>query len=110
MLVKKNELGQPFALLPFQREILTLAFAFDKNGRLLYDTVIYSTVKKSGKTTVKGANPLVGIHSGSAKRDSYSSPTTWSNPWRACSKPCTASSSTIPSSNWNQRHSPRPFI
>jgi hypothetical protein len=37
-LVKKNELGQPFSLVDHQREILRLAFAFDQDGRLPYDT------------------------------------------------------------------------
>jgi phage terminase large subunit-like protein len=57
-LVKKNELGQPFGLMDHQREILRLAFAFDENGRLPYDTVIYSCVKKSGKTTLNSALTL----------------------------------------------------
>src|SRR4030095_5096270 len=51
-LVKKNELGQPFTLMDHQREILRLAFTFDENGRLPWDTIIYSCVKKSGKTTL----------------------------------------------------------
>jgi phage terminase large subunit-like protein len=57
-LVKKNELGQPFKLMDHQREILRLAFAFDENGRLPWDTIIYSCVKKSGKTTLNGAVTL----------------------------------------------------
>ena len=57
-LVKKNELGQAFTLMPEQREILRLAFTFDENGRLPWDTVIYSCVKKSGKTTLNGALTL----------------------------------------------------
>lgn len=40
-LVKKNELGQPFKLTDIQREILRLAFAFDENDRLPWDTIIY---------------------------------------------------------------------
>ena len=56
--VKKNELGQPFKLMDHQREILRLAFAFDENGRLPWDTIIYSCVKKSGKTTLNGAITL----------------------------------------------------
>ena len=47
-LVKRSELGQPFKLFPFQEEILNLAFAFDENGKLPWDTIIYSTIKKSG--------------------------------------------------------------
>lgn len=48
-LVKKSELGKPFKLMDHQREILRLAFAFDDNGRLPYDTIIYSCPKKSGR-------------------------------------------------------------
>ena len=51
-LVKKNELGQPFTLSDHQREILRLAFAFDQDGRLPWDTILYLGVKKSGKTTI----------------------------------------------------------
>ena len=51
-LVKKNELGQPFTLMDHQREILRLAFTFDEAGRLPWDTIVYSCVKKSGKTEV----------------------------------------------------------
>jgi hypothetical protein len=57
-LIKKNELGQSFALTDEQREVLRLAFAFDEDGRLPWDTIIYSTVKKSGKTTLNGALTL----------------------------------------------------
>jgi hypothetical protein len=57
-LVKKNELGQSFKLTEDQREILRLAFTFDENGRLPWDTIIYSCVKKSGKTTINGAVTL----------------------------------------------------
>ena len=49
-LIKKNELGQPFTLSDHQREVLRLAFAFDQDGRLPYDTIVYSCIKKSGKT------------------------------------------------------------
>jgi phage terminase large subunit-like protein len=57
-LIKKNELGQPFRLTDEQRDILRLAFAFDSNGRLPWDTILYSCVKKSGKTTLNGALTL----------------------------------------------------
>jgi phage terminase large subunit-like protein len=57
-LVKKNELGQPFKLTDIQREILRLAFTFDVSGCLPWDTIIYSCVKKSGKTTINGAVTL----------------------------------------------------
>ena len=57
-LVKKNELGQPFRLSDHQREVLRLAFAFDQDGRLPWDTILYSCIKKSGKTTLNGALTL----------------------------------------------------
>ncbi len=57
-LIRNSELGKPFRLFPFQEEILNLAFAFDENGRLPYDTVIYSCPKKSGKTTLNAALTL----------------------------------------------------
>ena len=57
-LVKKNELGHPFRLSDHQREVLRLAFAFDQDGRLPYDTIVYSCIKKSGKTTLNGALTL----------------------------------------------------
>ena len=57
-LIRRNELGQSFALTDEQREVLRLAFAFDEDGRLPWDTIIYSTVKKSGKTTLNGALTL----------------------------------------------------
>ena len=57
-LVKKNELGQPFRLSDHQREVLRLAFAFDQDGRLPWDTILYSCIKKSGKTTLNGAVTL----------------------------------------------------
>lgn len=50
--IRKNELGQPFTLLPHQVEILRAAFTFDETGRLPWDTFIYSCTKKSGKTTL----------------------------------------------------------
>jgi phage terminase large subunit-like protein len=53
--ITKNELGDPFVLTPHQREILSLAFTFGADGRLPWDTIIYSTIKKSGKTTINGA-------------------------------------------------------
>jgi hypothetical protein len=56
--VKRNELGAPFALAAHQREVLRLMFAFDADGRLPYDTIIYSAIKKSGKTTINAAVTL----------------------------------------------------
>jgi phage terminase large subunit-like protein len=52
--VKVGETGQPFELYPFQRELFDAAFEFDADGRLAWDTFVYSTVKKSGKTALNG--------------------------------------------------------
>jgi hypothetical protein len=38
--------------------VLRLAFAFDQNGSLPWDTILYSCIKKSGKTTLNGALTL----------------------------------------------------
>ena len=57
-LVKKNELGADFRLTDHQREVLRVAFAFDQDGRLPWDTNLYSCVKKSGKTTINAALTL----------------------------------------------------
>ena len=56
--VTKNELGVPFALAPHQREILATALAFDRDGRVPFDVVVYSCPKKEGKTTL---NALVTL-------------------------------------------------
>jgi phage terminase large subunit-like protein len=48
--VRVNELGQPFRLMDHQREFLRLAFAFDDAGLLLWTTLVYGAIKKSGKT------------------------------------------------------------
>lgn len=44
------ETGEPFRLIPAEREFLKHAFALDHKGRLKYPTLIYGAVKKSGKT------------------------------------------------------------
>lgn len=50
--VQRSELNQPFGLFEHQREVLRLAFDFDADGRLPWDTIIYSAVKKNGKTSI----------------------------------------------------------
>src|SRR6266850_7784909 len=92
-LIKKNELGQPFRLTDHQREILRLAFAFDSEGRLPYDTILYSCIKKSGKTTLNGALTLAWGFTQEAPNEM---PMTWSKPLPACSRPWKALSSTTP--------------
>jgi phage terminase large subunit-like protein len=57
-LMKKNERGEPFRLMDHQREILRLAFDFDRDGRLPWDTILSSCAKKSGKTTINAALTL----------------------------------------------------
>jgi phage terminase large subunit-like protein len=53
--IQFSELGKPFTLFTHQKEVLRLAFAFDDDGRLPWDTILYSCVKKSGKTAVNAA-------------------------------------------------------
>ena len=50
--IQTNELGKPLRLAPHQREILAAAFDFDAHGRLGWDTMIWSCLKKDGKTTI----------------------------------------------------------
>ena len=45
------ETGAPFELLPAEKLFLAYMFMTDENGRLKYPTLIYSAIKKSGKTT-----------------------------------------------------------
>lgn len=54
----RSELGRPWRLAPHQRAILRQAFSFDRDGRLPYDTLLYSCPKKSGKTTLNAALTL----------------------------------------------------
>lgn len=46
------ESGQPFTLLPAERDFLTYAFKTGADGRLLYPELVYAAPKKSGKTTL----------------------------------------------------------
>jgi Phage Terminase len=45
------ETGKPFVLLKAERAFLALALALDDDGRLKHSELIYSAIKKSGKTT-----------------------------------------------------------
>ena len=101
-LIKNNELGQPFRLSDHQREVLRLAFAFDQDGRLPWDTILYSCIKKSGKTTLNGALTRGDSHK-KHRMKCLCSPMTWSKPLPACSRPWKASSSTTPSSSAKPR-------
>ncbi len=50
-LITRTELGKPFRLLSHQRTILRRAFTF-RRGKLAFTTVVWSEIKKSGKTTI----------------------------------------------------------
>ena len=54
----RNEQGVPWRLQRHQRAILRAAFPFDAQGRLPWDTLVYSCPKKSGKTTLNAALTL----------------------------------------------------
>jgi len=53
--IKVNERGAPFTLQPHQRTVLRAAFTFDADGRLAWETFLYSCPMKSGKTTINAA-------------------------------------------------------
>lgn len=50
--VRFNEKGQAWALAPYQRRLLSLAFQFDASGRLGLRLLLWSEPKKSGKTFI----------------------------------------------------------
>jgi phage terminase large subunit-like protein len=52
------ENGQPFTLLPGERQFLKLAWQLDDDGRLLYPEQIFGAPKKSGKTTLASIHVL----------------------------------------------------
>lgn len=56
--IKVSEIGEPFRLEPYQREILRAAFRFDRQGYLRYRTILLSMPKKSGKTTLNAVLTL----------------------------------------------------
>lgn len=49
-LIHQNERGEPFQLLPHQRDVLKAMFPLRPDGQFVYRTVIWSQPKKSGKT------------------------------------------------------------
>ena len=49
-----EDTGQPIQLMAHQKAVLNYAFTRLPNGRLPFTTVMYSSVKKSGKTTIAG--------------------------------------------------------
>src|SRR5262245_43972014 len=50
--IKRNEKEQPWALSPYQRRVLELAFRRGLKGELLYRIILLSEPKKSGKTFI----------------------------------------------------------
>jgi phage terminase large subunit-like protein len=57
-ILPNNELGRPWRLADHQRAILRQVFIFDDDGRLPWETIVYSCPKKSGKTTLNAAVTL----------------------------------------------------
>jgi phage terminase large subunit-like protein len=57
-LLKRSEIDKPFTLFAHQREIFRLAFDFDDNGKLPWDTIVYSAPKKSGKSAINAGLTL----------------------------------------------------
>jgi phage terminase large subunit-like protein len=55
------ETGEPFKLLPAEREFLEHAFKLDDDGRLLYPEQVFAAIKKSGKTTLAALHLLTMI-------------------------------------------------
>lgn len=53
---------QPLRLEPHQRAILEEAFGFDADGQLKYKTIVYSAIKKSGKTAINALVCLWWAH------------------------------------------------
>ncbi len=51
-LLPLNEKGQPWKLNRYQRRVLTCAFRRGRDGRLLFRILLWSEVKKSGKTFI----------------------------------------------------------
>ena len=48
--IRNTEKGEPFKLSPYQRRVLDLAFRRDSQDRLRYQQIVWSEIKKSGKT------------------------------------------------------------
>lgn len=48
--ITRNEKGEPWKLSPYQRRVLQLAFRYDPSGELVFRIILWSEVKKSGKT------------------------------------------------------------
>src|SRR5262249_49865005 len=53
-LITVNELGRPFRLTEYQRELDRAAFVFAADGRLAWDTLLDARLKKTAKTFDQG--------------------------------------------------------
>ena len=62
------ETGRHIVLLPHQEKILKTCFTKNKQGKFPYQTIIYSCIKKSGKTEIEG---LVGLWYGTDQTELY---------------------------------------
>jgi len=69
--VTLNERGQPFHLEPWQRELLRLAFAFDAEGRLAWDTLVLAMLKKSGKSMLNALLSIWWMYTQEAPNELY---------------------------------------
>ena len=76
------ETGKPFVLLEAEKQFLKHAFTLGPDGRLLYPTLIYSAIKKSGKTTFgvpSSSSPCCCCLAVASAKPTYSA-TIWSKP------------------------------
>ena len=55
------ESGEPFVLLPAERDFLAHVFALDDDGRLLYPEQVFGAPKKSGKTGFAALHMLTTV-------------------------------------------------
>ena len=50
--IRRNEKGRAWTLSPYQRQVLALAFCWGPTGALLFRILLWSEIKKSGKTFI----------------------------------------------------------
>jgi hypothetical protein len=55
LFLKANEQGRPWSLSGYQRRVLSLALTFDRSGFLTTRLLLWSELKKSGKTALAAA-------------------------------------------------------
>ena len=69
--ITRNERGRPFELVDHQRQVLEVLFAFGPDGKLPWDTILYSCPKKSGKSTVNALISLAWAFTQEAPNEIY---------------------------------------